>query len=292
MKLFGGLGKTKRARATAVATGALATLALVSLATAATTTGLLLAGDFEKGIVDSALMKVSGNAPVITTEVKRSGKYAIKSVLNRATSATSYRTEFAVASQKLTQGGEYWYGFSIYLPNDFAADPIWEIVAQWHSRPDSDAEATLNPPMSLHTENGIWRVNTIWDTNKTTVRETYTGQVSYKLGPYQKGKWTDWVFHVKWTPTSSGVLQVWQDGKKVVDKSGPIGFNDAYAPYFKFGMYKGWKDRKSPAGVVSTRTVFHDEIRVAEGANKYAEVAPGGGGVTIRPAAPVAVSLQ
>ena len=95
------------------------------------------------------------------------------------------------------------------------------------------------------------------------------------------------------SPDCGDMVRMWikyreQDGKKVIDKAGPIGFNDQKGPYFKFGLYKGWRDRKNPAGVVSSRTLYHDEIRVAAGPDKYSAVAPGGR----RPAAPGAVRTQ
>lgn len=250
---------------------------------------LLFSSDFETGIIDPKLLKASGNSPVLSRELARSGKWCSKAVLNRLTSNTSFRSEFVLAPIRLQPGVEYFYGFSIYLPEDYVSDPIWEIVAQWHSTPDSDAEGSLNPPLSLQTQNGEWRLYTIWDDAKITVKDEYDGAKQYDLGPYTTGKWTDWVFNIKWSPAADGVLRVFKDNVKVVDKAGPIGFKDDEAPYFKFGLYKGWKDRLLPAGKVGQRTVFHDEIRVATGPGAYSEVAPT---TDYRPRPPLDVTLK
>ncbi len=294
---FGGLEKNSGARepgrwirAGAVIAGALATLMFASLASAAVNPPLMFAGDFENGVYNATLLKVSGNAPIVTKDFSRRGSYAAKSVLNRATSPRSYRTEFSLSEPPTQMGGEYWYGFSIYLPSDYVADNIYEILAQWHGVPDSTAEDTLNPPVSLHSEKGVWMVSTIWDSRKITEAATYEGSRRYQLGEYKRGAWTDWVFHMKWSPKSDGLIQIWQNGKKVVDTAGPIGFNDPRGPYFKFGIYKGWRDRTTPVGVVGVRTLYHDEVRVASGAGRYADVAPGGTGK--RPVAPLAVRTQ
>lgn len=255
---------------------------------------VVFSSDFEGGIIDKALWGISGNAPTITTEQKRAGKYAMKTVLDRKKSATSYRTEVTTGGRDhVTPGEDYWYGFSVYLPDDYVTDDTWEIVAQWHSTPDpSEKDAALNPPLSLQTDNGLWMVSTIWDSKPTTDKKNYDGKKMYTLQKYATGRWTDWVFHVKWSPKQDGLLQVWQDGKKVVDVPGPIGFNDQVGPYFKMGIYKGWADRNAPPGTPTTRTLYHDELRIAGPTGKYEDVAPGGGGPVIRPASPVGFRLE
>lgn len=252
--------------------------------------------DFEDSVIDWDLWGVSGNSPTVVNSPTRSGRYALKSVLDRAKSNTPNRTEIASGGRmNRLAGNEYWYGFSVYLPSDYVADPIWEIVAQWHSAPDNSKEADqgLNPPISLHTEDGIWMVSTIWDSKPVSLRGKYDGGREYELGAYDKGRWTDWVFHVKWSPNQSGLLQVWKDGDLIIDKAGPIGYNDQTDPFMKVGMYKGWASRKDPPGNVSTRTIYHDEIRVAGAGARYADVAPGkGSGGGLRPEAPADLRVQ
>lgn len=256
---------------------------------------LIVNSDFESGAIDTGFWAVSGNAPTITTEVTRSGKYALKTFLDRKNSKVSYRTELTSGGrERVVPGQDYWYGFSVYLPDSYVPDNIWEIVAQWHSAPDNDQEAAnnLNPPLSLHSGNGEWRVSTIWDTNAITDKTKYTGKRNYSLGKYATGRWTDWVFHIRWSHKSDGLLQVWKDGKKVIDVTGPIGFNDKKGPYFKMGLYKGWDSRTEPKGNVATRTLYHDEVRIAGPGGRYEDVAPGGAVAVRRPAAPQSVMIE
>ncbi len=277
--------------------GALVMLLYAAMAASADATAqikapLLFNSDFETGELNTTSQwTVSGNSPALQTKITRRGKYAMKSFIDRQNSAVSYRSEAAIKGWSKVPRGEFWYGFSVYLPADYVADPIWEIVAQWHNYPDTSLGETwgLNPPISLHTEGGVWKLSTIWDSRAVTVKP-YEGTHSYALGEYKTGAWTDWVFHVKWSPKADGRLQVWKGGTKVIDKSGPIGFNDAIVPYMKVGIYKGWKDRQTPVGVVSTRAVYHDEVRIAGAGATYADVAPGGG--RHRPLAPTAVRLE
>ncbi|MBX5460390.1 MAG: heparin lyase I family protein [Steroidobacteraceae bacterium] len=273
----------------------LALSALLAAPVALPAPNVLVNSDFESGVIDPAFWAVSGNAPTITKDVARSGQYALKTVLDRNNSKVSYRTELTSGGREnVTPGQDYWYGFSVYLPDSYVPDNIWEIVAQWHSTPDNKAEEDnhLNPPLSLHTGNGNWEISTIWDTAPITDKKHYAGKKKYPLGKYETGKWTDWVFHIKWSPNPDGLLQVWKDGKKVVDVTGPIGYNDQRGPYFKMGLYKGWKNRNGPAGAVTTRTLYHDEFKFAGPGGRYEDVAPGGGSAIRRPAPPQSVMLE
>lgn len=238
---------------------------------------VLFCDDFESGALNGRKWNVSGNSPTIASSPARGGTKSMKSYLNRATSPKSFRTEVSSGGHvDILPGGEYWYAFSVYLPSDYATDNIWEMVAQWHNVPDqSKGEATdLNPPLSLNSANGEWMISTIWDSRILTLKSSYEGKERFYLGPYKKGVWTDWVFHMKWSPFSDGLLQVWQDGKLVVNKKGGLAFNDVVGPYMKLGIYKGWSDRTSPVGNVSQRTLYHDDVVVASKGATYNDVAP------------------
>lgn len=238
--------------------------------------------DFESGLTDGKGWIISGNAPTISSDMVRDGKYAMKTFLDRKNSPKSFRTE--VSQSAFAKGVEpntdVWYGFSVGLPKSYVKDNLWEIVAQWHGVPDTsvgEQNYIQNPPLSLQTANGVWTISSIWDSKRLTTKDTYEGKKGYNLGAYETGRFTDFVFHIKWVPNTNGILQVWKDGKQVVNYHGPIGFNDAQAPYFKMGLYKGWTDRVTPAGIVGTRTLYHDAVKVAVGPSaRYEDVAPGG----------------
>ncbi len=241
---------------------------------------LLFVGDFESG--DLSGWRVSGNPPQVTTEPVRAGRYAMKTVLDRYHDRVSYRTEVSGPGGEV--GEEYWYGFSIFLPDDYRPDAIWEIVAQWHGVPDFDiGETWRNPVMALSTDGGVWRLINRWDAKRNTYesgKKVYGGSHRYDLGAYQTGVWTDWVFHVKWSYGEDGLLDVWQNGKRLIHQTGPNTFNDAKGPYFKMGIYKGWRDPNRPSDAVSRRVLYHDEFRMGSADATYEDVAPGGQSAT------------
>ena len=233
--------------------------------------------NFESGTLAGA--RASGNPPTVQGAIKRNGRYAMRSYLNRFQSRVPYRTEASVTAYEPRLNQEYWYSFSIYLPNDFVPDPIWETVAQWHGRPDS-GEASAQPPISLRTTNGVWKLQNQWTSDRITTRSN-TGSRSFTFGPYARGRWTDWVFRIKWSYGSQGILEVWQNGKKVVSVTGPNTYNDAHMPYFKMGIYKGWMPG-APAGNVSQRVLYHDEFHMVGPGGSYAAVAQASSPTTLQ----------
>lgn len=237
---------------------------------------LLFSSDFEDRRLKG--WRTSGNPPVICNGPARAGNCALMSSLDRHRDHFSDRTE--VSGPRAEVGGEYWYGFSIMLPEDYVADNVWEIVAQWHGVPDFDiGEKYRNPIMALFTTGGKWSWVSRWDAKRNTFEggvRRYGGTREYDLGPYQRGVWTDWVVHVKWSWRSDGLLEVWKDGRKVISQSGPNAFNDEHGPFFKMGLYKGWKDPRKRSDAVTRRVLYHDEFRMGGADATYKDVAPGG----------------
>ena len=187
--------------------------------------------------------------PEISSNVARDGRYSIKSYLNRRTSSVIFRTELAITpTENPGWGDEVWYGFSIYLPNNHKMADVWETVAQWHHRVDNWQRNTrrYGPPLKLGFHKGRWRVVVRWDGDPepTSGVGRLDGTNAWDLNQPKTGGWTDWVFRVRWSFRGDGILEVWQDGKKVISRNGPNGYNSSLAPYFKMGVYNGWKDPK------------------------------------------------
>ena len=233
---------------------------------------LLFGSSFESGtLVDGNDWNVSGNEPEITSAKARAGKYAVKSHLHRYDSHTNYRTELRARAPHPVKGQDTWYGFSIYLPAPYERDPVGETLAQWHAIPDP-GEQQSNPPVALQIKDGQWGLYVRWNTSQPTVRSKQQ-QDSFRLGSPDTNEWTDWVFRIRWSYSNDGIVQVWKNGRQVLNRTGPNCFNDKTMPYFKMGIYKS-KWRSMVGGVVE-RTVYHDEVRIAGKGASYADVVPG-----------------
>ena len=237
---------------------------------------LLFGTSFE--VASLSDFNIAGNPPVITSDHTRAGTRSLKTYLHRQESSVAYRTEVRVPGHD-TIGEEYWYGFSVLLPSPFPADNLMDIVAQWHGHPDA-GEENQNPPLQLNMRDGKWQIKTTWNAIQPTIKANQQS-VMINVGTPQTDQWTDWVFRVKWSYGSDGILQVWKNGDKVVDRTGPNCFNDEQGLFFKLGLYKpSWKEDRvwsGRAGTVDERTIYHDELRVAGKGASYADVAPRGG---------------
>jgi len=188
----------------------------------------------------------------------RTGTYSAKYTLNK--------TDGDVGGSKRTETNrsqydepvlkmERWYAASYYLPNEYVSDKAPEILMQWHTDKGS-------PPLALWTMTGQWRI-------------VKFGNQSTTIGNYERNKWTDFVFHVKWSTGTDGLIEVWKDGVKVYTKAGATNYADATLIYMKAGIYK-WPWKTGSYGSTTTqRVVYIDDVRIGNAAATYYDVAPG-----------------
>jgi acetyl esterase/lipase len=214
------------------------------------------------------------SARAVTSPV-RAGKYAMRfewRAENYVRGSNTSKKATLLTGKEPTCREERWWGFSMYCPSEgMQKDSKPEILVQWHSTPDK-GEAWTNPPLALRNLDDQLTVTWIHDTRKITPdgwRDWDWKRAP--IGAAPKDRWVDWVWHIKWDPWGKGLLEVWMDGKKVVDeKEIAIGMNDDVGNYMGVGLYKyeGTSDH-------ARRVVYFDEIRGGNAQATYADVAPG-----------------
>lgn len=218
---------------------------------------------FEAG--DLAGFSAEGCCNSIVDLPVRVGKRAIK--FESAPGAR--RAEVKTKTDDGKTGEERWFSFSVWLPRAWLTDPKAAIVTQWHERPDP-CEDWRSPPLAMAYVGGKVRLTRKWDANPCSTSPTGQGQKVFYLEPMAVERWTDWVFHVKWSHRDDGLIEVWRDGRKVVTETGPNTYNDTRSNYLKIGMY-------NYQGSTTTRVVYYDEIKVGGPRSTYDEMAPGSG---------------
>ncbi|MGW7578270.1 polysaccharide lyase [Streptomyces sp. NPDC054765] len=221
------------------------------------------------------------NGPLrqVTSPV-RDGSHALQATVPHALG--SFRSE--IARPTVPMGSEYWYGFSIYLPPNWQVDKQGNILAQWHAilgqANKTKGDGQGSPPVALSVHDGNWEVKMHWNTQGNTSQGPGSGHRTIKLGHIETGVWNDFVMHAKWSHSSDGLVQLWQNGHQVVNYTGPDEYNDKVGPYFKIGIYHpGWKSFKASSyhqDTAATRpiTVYDDDIRIAQAPATYSDVAP------------------
>lgn len=236
--------------------------------------GVIFTGDFEGGSRAGFSEDIEGNGEyeiVAQPEPVRSGKHSCKYMLHRAR-----RVELVPNNCTAPVDSERWYGFSIYVPADWsAAARRDEVVAQWHASPDLDeGEDWRSPPLAVRTKGTMWQVTCRWDSKHISDGNTAEGNEMLWSGAIDRGQWTDWVFHIKWSWKQDGIVEVWKNGQLLKRREGPNCYNDKGGLYFKWGIYHTEEDR----------TLYNDELRIADGTATYETVAPPGSRVpNVRP---------
>ncbi len=199
-------------------------------------------------------------------EPVRGGTASARFELHRTDPVINNGTRAELTAPFEPKNAERWYGFSIYLPASWVPDRSAEIVTQWHQHWDLGG----SPPLALVTRGGNWEISQHWEGHG---RQSVAGR-------YETDRWTDWVFHVRWSTGADGLVQVWKDGRPVAGFENRIGrntYDSSYGNYMKIGIYKWDWSQKKPSDT-SRRVMYHDELRVADGSGDYATVAPGAAG--------------
>jgi hypothetical protein len=225
-----------------------------------------------------------------TTEKVRGGARAFKLTLRESDPMIHNGTRAEIGRDTDASAHshtEQWYGFSMFLPDTWQIDnQAGEIIAQWHS-PNTDEAAAgepgKSPPLSLYLNGDVFKIASIWDPKKVTQDNDPTigtpkgGRATLWQGSVSamRGKWVDWVFHVKWNYDGNGFVRVWKDGQQIVNSTGPNTYNDEGTIFFKYGIYKyGWNNNNGSGNTVKLRSLYVDELRYGDRYSSYGEVAP------------------
>ena len=205
------------------------------------------------------------------------GRHAVRFAVQRA--PNSFRSEISLPHEPGFQ--ERWYGERIFVPTDWVFDPgrPVDIVMQWHAIP-GNWRATF-PNLAISVGNTNWFIRQSFGAAQT--KPTRTSQTL--TDPVRPGAWVSWVIHAKWSPTPDGILQIWKDGKLVMDQKGPNVYSTIgveYTPYLKTGIYHPeWhldKDGKREAfdkekPVATNKVIYVTDVKIGNEHAKYEAVA-------------------
>ncbi len=146
----------------------------------------------------------------------------------------------------------WWFSFSIFIPEDWVIDDLYEVVMQLH-------QFTGSPPFNINIEQDEWLV-------------MLTGDILSRV-PLERGKWTDWIVQYRGAKDDSGLLVVWKDGVRLVDLANvqTAVDNDDGAVNLKYGVYKGrWIN--TPPAQTEQRTLFFDAVKIGDSSATYEEM--------------------
>ncbi|NVJ01140.1 heparin lyase I family protein [Myxococcus sp. AM009] len=197
-------------------------------------------GDFETNSRSqwSHTQMVSADRLALVSSPLRQGRYALKATVRKGDdpiNSSGNRNEL-VRMTREPVNSEYYYRFSTMFDSSFPSAKTWQLFTQWHHEGNSGS-----PPVEFYVYGEEIRLN-IGGNPGTIVWRT----------PLVRGRWLDFIFHVKWSPDSKvGFVELYLDGKVVLPKRFIATQYKGQLNYLKVGLYRN--DTISPVGIV-----YHD----------------------------------
>ncbi|MET0401012.1 MAG: heparin lyase I family protein [Cystobacter sp.] len=221
--------------------------ARVCAGAAATESGVVWRADFEtndRSQWDRTQM-VSADRLAVVSSPTRQGNYALKATVKQGDdpiNSSGNRNELVKMTNE-PSGSEYYYRWSTMFAADFPSARTWQLFTQWHHSGSSGS-----PPVEFYVYGEEVRLNIGGD----------PGVIVWKT-PLVRGKWHDFVFHVKWSANASvGFVELYYNGALVLPKRYIATQFSGQVNYLKVGLYRN--DTVAPTGVV-----YHDNWLMARG---------------------------
>lgn len=219
-------------------------------------------GSFSQWLNGGGIQALQGPADIVQGRV-REGAYAARFEVrpNADPNASGGDRSELLHSTGESEGDESWWAWSTYFGDDFNPNPDtwWNTFTQWHHT-GSSGQANV-----------LFEVNTRYTPWKMQMR-TFGGQLDknqqiFQLADFQRNRWYDFVFHVRWAPDNTGFVEVWVNGARVVPLTNRPTTYAGQGVYLKQGLYRGRSGLTSAVYLDGTRrgTSFEDVTATSPG---------------------------
>lgn len=219
-------------------------------------------GDFETGDLSQWMPAQAKEAGRITIQssIVRQGRHAARVEVrpgdsNVAGSGSGERAHLWIGSSTTaaSEGQEQYWAWSTYFPEDFDAPPGgWNSFVSFHH---TGATGQVNLQFAVLNRSTL-SLRVLGGDSRRPVRKDFV------LASLQRGRWYDFVLHIRWSSTNAGFVEVWVNGLRVVKKRATPTLYHGQGAYLKQGYY-----RKAYRG---TTVLYHDGMRRG---SRLAEVA-------------------
>lgn len=230
-------------------------------------------GDFSEWDSLGAIQFCCEHSGQVVTDPVRAGSHAARFTIRKEDPDVRDGKRAELRLKGVEMGRLYRYAFSLYVPEDWIAGPLPMSAAQWHGTPDKLlGEAGRSPPLMLLILDEAFLVEVNWDPARITDGvfgpSGSQGHDHGWQGPLERGRWSDWVFTVRWSAGDDGLLEVEKDGRTLVRREGPNAYKDFIGPYMKLGIYswdwadKGDKGARAAEDPARERSLYYDSVSV------------------------------
>jgi hypothetical protein len=170
-------------------------------------------------------------------------------------SADTERAELLEAPMLISREGlTYEYSFSEMIPADFPIVPTRLVIAQWKQECGGHKPCSDDSPVVAvrYTGGALSITRTVERRHRDTL---------YQTCDERRGRWTDFRFQIRFTPSADGIIRAWVDGRHVVEYRGATaypenattGYSSPSRFYFKMGLYRDVME--------APMTIYIDEYR-------------------------------
>ena len=149
------------------------------------------------------------------------------------------RTQLLQSRPDNNAGDSYRYAFSFYLPNDFpdvypANTLLWEVKPFGSGKPSIMVEIVERQLQFTMSNPGV---------SQRDKMNPERPSIMQSMGRIPAGRWTDVVIDVRWSAGADGILQVYQDGRRIVNYNGPNMESGVRSQAVMFGIYRSFISR-------------------------------------------------
>lgn len=202
---------------------------------------VLWRGDFETGDKsqwEGAQAQSPDRLQIVTSPV-RQGKYALRVEVRPGDFVSSGNRAELVRTVREKEGDDRYYAWSTMWPSDYPSNKTWQLFTQWHH-----SGSTGSPPFEMYV-------------NGETMYLRVMASTVLWSAPLERGKWHDFILHVKWSSSASiGFVEAWYDGALVIPKKMTATMYAGQENYLKQGLYR---DR----AITQVGVIFHDGMTMA-----------------------------
>ena len=256
------LFRRRRPTRSSLIAGAVLVLVLVlgNVVTAsASSSSISWRGDYETGDFNQWTLGVQAKDPsraTIVTSVAggppRQGQYAARIEVDAgdsqvAGSGQGERTEALLGSALTgaTEGADQWWAWSTYFPSDFTTGlGMWNFFTQFHH---TGSSGQSNIEFTVKDNSSLVLISNSGDPAQPSEHD-------YSLSPLLRGRWSDFVFHVRWSSDPSvGFIEAYVNGVQVVPHTATATMYPGQSVYLKQGFYR--------AACSCTSVLYQDGMR-------------------------------
>ena len=159
------------------------------------------------------------------------------------------RSELSEIDRTSGLGDDFWYGWHIYFPKDYAnVYPTKTALGQFHQHKSHPVWMFQNSSGGYHLDDQV----------RGSTRKYYPLIDKSEL----RGKWHKVEVQVRWAKKRNGYFRVWVNGVQKVDYEGQT--MDAKNVYFKYGVYRTFMSRyknKYNAEQVPAQKVYFANVK-------------------------------